>query len=82
VVDVGCGTCPDVELRSWSVRVRPRGESAGALARRLRGSPVPVVARVEDDCVVLDLRTVFDDEDDALARALADALAGAQRNGV
>jgi L-seryl-tRNA(Ser) seleniumtransferase len=74
---VGGGTCPDVELPSWCVRVCPRDGSAGAIAERLRGSTVPVVARVEDDRVVLDLRTVLDDEDEALAFALAHALRAA-----
>jgi L-seryl-tRNA(Ser) seleniumtransferase len=71
---VGGGTCPDVELPSWSARISAAGTSAGELARRLRGAAVPVVARVEDDRLVVDLRTVFDDEDEALGRALSDAL--------
>jgi seryl-tRNA(Sec) selenium transferase len=33
------------------------------------GDP-PVVARIEDGRLVLDLRTVFEDDEDALARAL------------
>ena len=45
--------------------------SADDLASRLRRGPLPVVARIEDDRVVLDLRTVRPDEDLQLAEALA-----------
>jgi hypothetical protein len=31
---------------------------------------MPVIARIEHDRVVLDLRTVFDEEDDALIHGL------------
>jgi hypothetical protein len=34
----------------------------------------PVIARVEDDCVTLDLRTVFAEQEAALVEALAMAL--------
>ena len=54
--------------------VPPAGRSAAALERRLRAGHPPVVARVAEDRVLLDLRTVFPDEEDALARAVADAL--------
>jgi L-seryl-tRNA(Ser) seleniumtransferase len=73
---VGGGTCPDLELPSWAVRLSAPGESAAGLAQRLRGSAVPVIGRVEDELLVLDLRTVFDDEDEPLARTLCDALRG------
>jgi L-seryl-tRNA(Ser) seleniumtransferase len=32
------------------------------LIRDLRGAPIPVIARIQDDCVMLDLRTVLDDQ--------------------
>jgi L-seryl-tRNA(Ser) seleniumtransferase len=74
VAVVGGGTCPDVEIASWSVRVSSSDPAPDVVAARLRQAPVPVVARVEDGSVVLDLRTVFEEEDDALFAALAGAL--------
>lgn len=54
----------------------PRGAGgASALARALREGEPPVVARVADGRVLLDLRTVEPDEDAELGRALAAALA-------
>ena len=37
---------------------------------RLRAFETPVVARIQDDRVVVDLRTVLEDEDEVLVRAL------------
>ena len=51
-----------------------------ALADALRAAAPPVVARIEDDEVVLDLRTVFAEQDPGLAAALAAAYSGIQAN--
>jgi L-seryl-tRNA(Ser) seleniumtransferase len=72
---VGGGTFPEVDLASWTVRVKVPELSPQELAHRLRTQDPPVVARVESDEVVLDLRTV-DPEDDLV---LISALQGASR---
>jgi L-seryl-tRNA(Ser) seleniumtransferase len=62
---VGGGSLPGFEIESCAVAVRPRaGGASGAsrLAARLRGAPVPVVARIRDDAVLLDLRTLGEEE--------------------
>jgi L-seryl-tRNA(Ser) seleniumtransferase len=71
---VGGGTCPDVELPSWSVRLSCSGASPDALARLLRSGTPPVVGRVEDDQLVLDVRTVFSDQEDELVQAVSSAV--------
>ena len=67
---VGGGTFPGVELPSWTVRVESPELSSRELAHRLRSLDPPVVARVESDEVVLDLRTVNPKEDPMLLSAL------------
>jgi L-seryl-tRNA(Ser) seleniumtransferase len=62
---VGGGSAPGVELPTWLVSIEKDGLSAAALEERLRGAAVPIVARIEQDRVVIDLRTV-DPADDAL----------------
>jgi L-seryl-tRNA(Ser) seleniumtransferase len=69
----GGGSLPDHALDSWVVRVEPPG-SAQRLAARLRSGMPPVVARVRDDGLILDVRTLLDGEEDALVRALLEAL--------
>ena len=52
--------------------------SAETIADRLRSGSPPVVGRVENDRVLLDLRSVMPDEDGALERALRE-LGGGDR---
>ena len=40
------------------------------LERKLRAGDQPIIARIENDCLVLDLRTVFAGEEEALVLAL------------
>src|SRR5207248_2743636 len=54
-------------LPTWLVAIEREGLSAAALEERLRSLTPPVVARIEHDRVVLDLRTVFPDHDRPLA---------------
>jgi L-seryl-tRNA(Ser) seleniumtransferase len=59
---VGGGTYPEVLLPSWGVALAA-GAGAHALAESLRQGDPAVVGRIEDDRVVLDVRTVNADED-------------------
>ncbi len=72
---VGGGSLPGETL--LSVALVARGSGAAALARRLRSGDPPVIGRVGDGAVYLDLRTVCPGDDAALATAMARAL-GAQ----
>ena len=76
---VGGGTFPGVELPGWVVRVRCEGVAVDALAGALRSGDPPAVARVEDDELLIDLRTVREEDDATLARLVHDALALASR---
>jgi L-seryl-tRNA(Ser) seleniumtransferase len=69
---VGGGTYPDVEIPSVAVRVAWRGLGAHGLAEALRAGDPPVVAREEDDWVVLDVRTLAAGDVDRLARRFLD----------
>jgi L-seryl-tRNA(Ser) seleniumtransferase len=71
---VGGGSLPGETLPSWGVAIRARGP--GRILDRLRTGDVCVVARIERDRVVLDLRTVDPADDEALAGALDAALGG------
>ena len=72
---VGGGAAPDRRVPSPVVRIgcaRPQ-----AVARRLRAGQPPVVGRVDDGALWLDLRTVPPEDDTVLAERVAAAL-GAQ----
>ncbi|MBZ5559540.1 MAG: L-seryl-tRNA(Sec) selenium transferase [Acidobacteriia bacterium] len=67
---VGGGSAPGLELPTWLVAIEKRGLTPDALETRLRGLTPPVIARIEKDQVLLDLRTVLPDQDSALAGAI------------
>ncbi|MDF1506330.1 hypothetical protein PYV61_25470, partial [Roseisolibacter sp. H3M3-2] len=68
---VGGGAFPTARLASWAVALAGPG---AAVARALRDGGTPVVGRIVDDRVLLDLRSVPARDDARLADAVADAL--------
>lgn len=70
---IGSGALPLEELPSRAVVLAPRACSAEELARRLRLARPPVVGRIQRDRLLLDLRTVREDEVALVAAALAKA---------
>jgi L-seryl-tRNA(Ser) seleniumtransferase len=74
---VGGGSLPLANPESFAVCVSSSRHSADRLVKRLRDCEVPVIARIIEDRVCMDLRTVQPDDDDLLARQVTDACAGA-----
>ncbi len=70
----GGGTLPLDPIPSAGLAVTPRIGATRALAA-LRAASPPVVARIDDGRVIIDLRTVAPDEDRLVAAALTDVLA-------
>jgi L-seryl-tRNA(Ser) seleniumtransferase len=67
---VGGGTAPSARLKSYAVSVRHAELSAGELLKRLRKGDPPVVGRIAEGTVLLDLRTVPAEMDETIARTL------------
>jgi L-seryl-tRNA(Ser) seleniumtransferase len=84
---IGGGSTPDQQLPTTLIAISTPRHSAAQLEERLRkpraasedgGIPstaTPVIARIEDKRLILDLRTVHPGEEDEVAGALAAALA-------
>ena len=74
---IGGGSTPDQQLVTHLISISSARHSASALEERLRTPArcIPVVARIEEDLLVFDLRTVFPDEEAPLAAAIGAALA-------
>jgi L-seryl-tRNA(Ser) seleniumtransferase len=70
---IGGGSLPDDTIPSFALVVPT--DRPTRTARRLRLGEPPVVGRIEDDRLLVDLRTVDPTEDDDLAQALEQALA-------
>lgn len=67
---LGGGAAPSSMLPTRVLAVTCDGLSADELARRLRSADPAIITRVEDGRVMLDLRTVFPEQDLAVADAL------------
>jgi len=67
---IGGGAAPSGVLPTTLLAVTSKTVSADELAARLRASSSPIIARVEDAQVLLDLRTVFPEQDETVAVAL------------
>ncbi|OPY90436.1 MAG: L-seryl-tRNA(Sec) selenium transferase [Syntrophus sp. PtaU1.Bin208] len=59
---VGGGALPGMEIPTTMVGVRVSGLSAGRLEESLRRLDVPIIVRVANDELLLDLRTVAEDD--------------------
>jgi L-seryl-tRNA(Ser) seleniumtransferase len=72
----GGGSTPTQSLPTKIIRIASARYSAAQLEERLRRAPagISVIARVEEDRLALDLRTVFPEQEPMLVKTLAAAL--------
>jgi L-seryl-tRNA(Ser) seleniumtransferase len=68
---IGGGAAPSAVLPTALIALTSNESSAEEVAARLRTSDPPIIVRVEEDRVLLDLRTVFPEQDAAIAAALS-----------
>ena len=69
---IGGGSLPGQTMPTWLLAISGSGNkySAAEVAKRLRGSDYPVIARIESDLVLLDPRTVLSEEEHVLLETL------------
>jgi L-seryl-tRNA(Ser) seleniumtransferase len=69
---IGGGATPEQSLPTWLIAIE--GTNANDAERALRAHDPPVIARIEGGRLLLDLRTVFREEEEELRRALGTCL--------
>jgi L-seryl-tRNA(Ser) seleniumtransferase len=74
VTYAGGGSLPGQELQTMVVRWRPPAGTASRLATALRMGDVPVVARMREDAIFFDVRTIHPDEFEEVVAAVVTAL--------
>src|SRR5262249_36223546 len=67
---IGGGAAPSAVLPTRLVALTAENLGADELATRLRTAEHPVIARIEEGRVLLDLRTVFPEQDEVLAEVV------------
>lgn len=72
---VGGGALPETELKGFGVRVRFTNTRGLAVDKALRDGSPAVVCRIDDDALVFDVRTIFDEQLELIAVRLGRILA-------
>jgi len=71
---VGGGAMPTAQPASFGVVISPPDGQAADVAARLRQGAPPVIVRIQEDRLLLDVRTLRDDEIPRLAKAIWEAI--------
>ncbi len=70
----GGGSLPEVEFPTYAVSIKPAHISVNELELRLRRGTPPVIARIKDDSLILDARTIRQKDIDDLVRVVSSSL--------
>jgi L-seryl-tRNA(Ser) seleniumtransferase len=71
---IGGGAAPQSVIPTRLLSIKSATKSAAALEAALRATTPPVITRIQQDAVLVDLRTVAPEHDDVLARLIAGCL--------
>ena len=71
---IGGGSLPGATLPTFALSIAPGTQGADRLAAMLRNGSIPVVARIDNDHVLLDPRTVLPSQEQLLLKALTESL--------
>jgi len=75
---VGGGSCPESHLPTTLIVIESDSARPNAIETRLRSQDPPIILRLEEDKVLIDLRTVFPAQEPALIEALQKAVGSGQ----
>ena len=71
---IGGGSSPTGERPTRLIAIDPAPDDAARLEQRLRECTVPIIARIQDGRVLLDLRTVLPEQEERLIEGVVEAL--------
>jgi len=74
VAYVGGGSLPDQALKTCVIEIAARGVSETEMAYLLRTGEPAVIGRLRENKLVLDVRTIFPEQEELVARAVRQAL--------
>lgn len=70
----GGGSLPEISFPTYVVTIKPKKISVNNLEERLRRGEVPVIARIREDSLILDARTISDKEASLIVKCVKTAL--------
>jgi L-seryl-tRNA(Ser) seleniumtransferase len=65
----GGGSLPEVDLPSWAVSIRHRTLSPQFMEEFLRSFEPPIIARIDEDQIIMDVRTLQKGDDEIILNA-------------
>ena len=71
---VGGGSLPLEQLPTMVLSIKPRNMSVARLEERLRSNTVPIITRVQEDQIIIDLRTIKERDYLIICEALKDSV--------
>ncbi len=71
---VGGGSCPECRLATTLIAIESDSTSPNTIESRLRSQDPPIIVRLEEDKVLIDLRTVFKAQESILLEGLQKAI--------
>lgn len=70
----GGGALPEIEFKTYVVAIKPKKLSVNKLEERLRHGNPPIIARIKEDALIIDARTVRNREIEVLVKGIEGAL--------
>jgi L-seryl-tRNA(Ser) seleniumtransferase len=70
----GGGSLPEAEFETYAVSIDPKNIAVNELETRLRTGSTPIIARIKDKALLLDARTIQDQDIKELIRIVSSAL--------
>lgn len=70
----GGGALPEIEFKTYVVAIKPKKLSVNKFEERLRHGNPPIIARIKEDALIIDARTVRDKETKVLVKGVEGAL--------
>lgn len=67
---VGGGSLPLEEIKSSALIIKPKDITVDKFEENLRKLDIPIIVRIENDEIILDVRTIFDEELDIVINEL------------
>ncbi|MCX7966578.1 MAG: hypothetical protein N2596_08135, partial [Syntrophorhabdaceae bacterium] len=71
--EIGGGSFPDVKLPSYAIAIKPIGISIDTFEKRLRSLDVPIIARIEKERLIFDVRTILKRDEVDFIRGVKEA---------
>jgi L-seryl-tRNA(Ser) seleniumtransferase len=77
---IGAGSAPQITLPTALVTIRSQSLSASSLHEKLRNHKIPIITRTERDRILIDMRTVEEDEEVLILDALSSICCSVRAN--